>query len=802
MRKCVINKVAVLGAGVMGSQIAAHFANCNFTVLLYDLPGRAAQAIQGLTKLKPSPLAVTTGHKLTVSNIMPLDYENNSLELLMQCDLIIEAVAENIEIKINLYEKIKIFINHNALFCTNTSGLSINKLATALKAVKNNKNLSSRFCGVHFFNPPRYQKLVELIGHDETSPDVLDGLEEFFTRYLGKGVVRANDTPNFIANRIGVFSLLTVMYYAKKYDISLDLADVLTGELIGRAKSATFRTADVVGLDTLDLVIRTMGEQCLDDPWKEYLKSPEYLSHLIAKKSFGQKSGRGFYKKSGSIIEVYNINTDSYSKSNLSLENVDKKLLSILQNKDINIKYNDLKNYNHPQAQFLWESFRELWIYTAYHLTDISGSVRDVDKALRWGFGWQHGPFELWQASGWQNINKLISDDINNNKSLVKNITFPNWVSSDLCKNGVYNNSLGLAFNARANTFTEQADLAVYKRQYKYTSMSAKEIILENKDAKLWIYHKNNIDNLIFSFKTKANVITSDLISLLSDAIDYITDHNDKYAYLIIWQDRGDNFCAGADLKGFLGCVETSNYELMDQVLCRFQNLCQKIRYCNFPVIAACKGMVLGGGTELLMHCDRVVAALESYIGLVEVGVGVIPAGGGCKEMLLRANNHYYTNYAEIDKITEQYFKSIATAQVSSSAQDAIRLGYLRVNDVIIANTDELLNTAISTANHIVYGNYQSPTKNKLKVSSNRLKANILALLANYFAGNFITQHDYTIASKLADVLSGGNVDVESEVSEEWLLQLERRAFVELLQLVPTQERINHMLSTGKPLRN
>lgn len=802
MHKCVINKVAVLGAGVMGAQIAAHFANCNFTVLLYDLPGKALQAMQSLAKLKPSPLVVTAGNKLTASNIMPLDYEDNNLELLMQCDLIIEAVAENIDIKINLYEKIKNFINHNALFCTNTSGLSINKLATALKAVNSSNNLPSRFCSVHFFNPPRYQKLVELIGHDETSPNVLDGLEEFFTRYIGKGVIRANDTPNFIANRIGVFSLLAVMYYAKKYDISLDLADVLTGELIGRAKSATFRTADVVGLDTLDLVIRTMGEQCLDDPWREYLKSPEYLSHLIAKKSFGQKSGQGFYKKSGSIIEVYNINTDSYSKSNLSLENVDKKLLSILQNKDVNIKYNDLKNYNHPQAQFLWESFRELWMYAAYHLTSISGSVRDVDNALRWGFGWQHGPFELWQASGWQNITQLINDDINNNQSLVKNIKLPNWVSSDLCENGVYNISSDLSFNTRTSTFIKQSDLSVYKRQYNHTSATTKEIILENKDAKLWVYHKDNIDNLVFSFKTKANTITSDLITLLSDSIDYITNHNEKYAYLIIWQDRGENFCAGASLNGFLDCVEANNYELMDQVLRRFQDVCQKIRYCNFPVIAACKGMVLGGGTELLMHCDRVVAALETYIGFVEVGVGVIPAGGGCKEMLLRANSHYYTNYADIDKITEQYFKSIAMAQVSTSAQDAIRLGYLKANDTIIANANEILDTAISMANHLVYSNYQAPIKNKLKVGSDRLKANILALLANYLAGNFITQHDYTIASKLADVLSGGNVDVDSDVSEEWVLQLERRAFVELLQLVPTQERINHMLSTGKPLRN
>jgi len=794
MQQFQINNIVILGAGVMGAQIAAHFSNCNFNVVLFDLPGRAAMALDVLKKLKPSPMVDNNVlNKITVA-----DFDNlEDLNKIKKADLIIEAVAENIEIKNNLYSKIKPYWNDHALFCSNTSGLSINNLANIL-------NNNPRFCGVHFFNPPRYQKLVELIPHKATDPDVLDNLETFLTRYLGKGVIRANDTPNFIANRIGVFSMLAAMYNADKFNLRFDLVDLLTGELIGRPKSATFRTADVVGLDTLASVINTMDKQCTDDPWHEYLKVPKYLSDLINKKHLGQKTGKGFYFKNNKNIEVYDKATDSYLLSELSVKNIDQKLLEILKIKNNFEKFNALKNYNNDQAQFLWACFRDLWHYTAYHLNDISGSVRDVDCALKWGFGWQQGPFELWQACGWQEITKLINDDIHANKALVTT-ELPQWVISEKCSKGVY--KADLAYNSRLDEFTKASSLDVYTRQYVANKFDQGfKILLENNDAKLWLYN----NNYVFSFKTKANVITSNVISLLNSSLDHINSAQLEKS-LIIWQDNGDNFCAGADLNGFMGCVYQDDYITMDNTLIAFQNVCQRLRYTSFPVVAAVKGMILGGGTELMMHCDHVVASLESYIGLVEVGVGVIPAGGGCKEMLLRADKNYRylfpngnngTSFADQDKITERYYKNIATALVSTSARDAIMLGYLRQTDTIITNPQELLTTAISAVNNLNYSNYIPPCPTKIRVGGLRLNANIYALLANYLEGKFISEHDHNISRQLAYVFSGGDIESDFEVSEQWLLDLERQVFINLLKTSATQARIDSLLKTGKPLRN
>ena len=800
----LVNKVAVLGAGVMGAQIAAHFANCNFSVLLYDLPGRAVNALAVLKKLKPSPLAAND----TLAKIAALDLENNQdLEQLLQADLIIEAVAENLAIKTSVYNNVKNYINKQAVFCTNTSGISINSLAKIFSA---DAAIRSRFCGVHFFNPPRYQKLVELIPHADTNGEILNFLEDFLTRYLGKSVIRANDTPNFIANRIGVFSMLATMANAKKYGMSFDTVDSLTGELLGRPKSATYRTADVVGLDTLASVINTMTTQCSDDPWHQYLKTPEVLAELIDKKYLGQKTNQGFYFKNGSNIEVYDPATKTYITAAKGLEKVDKKLLDILKVKNNLEKIQALKSYDHPQAQFLWACFRDVWQYSAYHLDSLGVSARDIDLALRWGFGWKQGPFELWQSAGWQEITKLIDDDIAHNKSLVS-APLPKWVTNE-ANQGVYNKDT--AYHSKFNKFVGRLALATYQRQYMLDhSVTDKKpeqsIVLENDAAKLWLHN----NNFVFSFKTKANVISDNVIKLLDQAVDYIAANTSYAKSLVIWQDSGDNFCAGADLNGFLGCVKNNDYTTMDNSLIAFQNLCQKLRYTNFPVIAAVKGMVLGGGTELMMHCDHVVAALESYIGLVEVGVGVIPAGGGCKEMLLRANYNYnnfvadntgtgVSSLADIDKLTTQYYKNIATAKVSNSARDALSLGYLKVTDTIIANSNELLMVAISVANNLLNSNYTAPNQVGLRVGGTRINANLQAMLVNYSAGNFITEHDFVITKRLADIFSGGAITSDQEVSEQWLLNLERQVFVELLKTAATQARINSLLQTGRPLRN
>lgn len=801
MSKLAVQKVAVLGSGVMGSQIAAHFANCNYQVLLYDLENYSNLALKNLLKLKPSP--IFTNSKL--NNITAVNYDHN-LEELKSCDLIIEAVAENIDIKSKLYTKIINFINQKTILCTNTSGLSINKLAECLP-----NNIRTRFCGIHFFNPPRYQKLVELIPSNSTDENILNQLEKFLVRYLGKGIVRAKDTPNFIANRIGVFSMLSAMLNTQKYNLSYDLVDKLTGVLIGRPKSATYRTADVVGLDTLAHVINTMDKYCTDDPWHSYLKTPDILNYLINNKHLGQKTGAGFYKKSKQGIEVLNNNTKEHNQeynleyilpdSKNSMEHsLDPELKNILKEKDYLLKFTKLREYKHPQAEFLWACYRDVWLYASYHLNNIAYNVKDIDNAIKWGFGWLEGPFELWQKIGWQQVIKWLDDDINTKQAL-DNSVLTNWVKSDLCKNGVYkvidNIELSYSINNKfENNISEELYNNLYQRQFDKKLYNIKNhIILENNSAKLWRYN----NNLIFSFKTKLNIINNEIIELLNKSIDYISEENINFHNnLIIYQDNGDNFCAGADITGFLGCVESNNYKLMDDTLKSFQDVCLRLKHCNFPVVASAKGLVLGGGCELLMHCNHVVASNETYIGLVEASVGVVPAGGGLKEMLVRANN--FSN--NIDKYLQDYFTNIAMAKISTSAQDAISLGYLKNTDTLIANSNELLDIAVSVANNLEYCNFTAPINKKIIVSGSRLYANLQSILVNYLEGQFISRHDYEISLNIANILTGSGVDSDLEVDAQWVLDHERESFINLLKTEKTQARIMHMLKTGKPLRN
>lgn len=799
MQKLVVNKVAVLGAGVMGAQIAAHFANCQHQVLLFDLPDRATLALKTITKLKPSPIV----NNKVLEYITPCDYDKD-LELLAECDWIIEAVAEDINIKSDLYNKIKKHINNTAILSSNTSGLSINNLAELLTE----NNLNQRFCGTHFFNPPRYQKLVELIPHSDldnsSENNLLNKLEDYLTRYLGKSVVRAKDTPNFIANRIGVFSMLVTMYYAEHFKLGYNVVDILTGGLIGRPKSGTFRTADVVGLDTLAKVMETSVNNCPDDPWIEYLKTPDIISTLISKNHLGQKSQKGFYTKDGKHIKVLDSVTHEYIVSDNSLDLIDSKLLDILKLKSNAQKFTKLKEYKHPQAQFLWSCFREVWLYSVYHLNDIADNISNIDCALKWGFGWSHGPFEIWQDIGWSSLLSSLRDDINNNHTLVK-LNLPTWVDNIT---SAYNNKLE-SYNPGLEHYQSRSDLKVYNRQITHSInyKNNSHIILENNSAKLWEYKTNSSSNLIFSFKTKMNIINTELLELLSQSIDYIITNNDAYNSLVIWQDTSEHFSAGADLKGFVGCIEAHDYTSMDNILKLFQDTLQKLRYSTIPVVAALKGMAIGGGCELLLHCDHVVASLESYVGLVEVGVGLLPAGGGCKEMVLRANQ-FYENLIEQklalnpDKLLQQYFTNIAMAKVSTSAYEARDMGYLKNTDTIIANPEELLYIALYTADNLANNNYRPPVKNNIKTSGNRLKANILSLLANYYKGDFISEHDNLISVKVANVLSGGDLDTDTYAPQEWYLDLERAMFIELLKTEKTQERVKYMLAKGKPLRN
>src|SRR5450755_2815787 len=449
----LVRKVAVLGAGVMGAQIAAHLANAGVPVVLFDLAakdgdpnGIVRAAIEKLKKLEPPPLAA----KDRWAYIDAANYDQN-LEDLAQCDLVIEAISERMDWKKTLYEKVAPHVGRQAIFASNTSGLSINALGEACPPT-----LRPRFCGIHFFNPPRYMHLVELIAQQATAPGLLDQLETFLVTVLGKGVVRAKDTPNFVANRVGVFSILATMVHTEAFGLGFDAVDALTGPAIGRAKSATYRTADVVGLDTMAHVIATMDQTLPDDPWHKYYQAPAWLKGLIAKGALGQKSKAGVFQKVGKEIQVMDLATLSYRASAGKIE---PPVAEILALKNPAEKFARLRASNDPQAQFLWAIFRDLFHYCAYHLADVADNARDVDLAIRWGFGWQMGPFELWQAAGWKEVARWIAEDIAAGKALAS-VPLPQWVTEGPASGGVHTREG--AYSAAENAFKPRSTLPVY----------------------------------------------------------------------------------------------------------------------------------------------------------------------------------------------------------------------------------------------------------------------------------------------------------------------------------------------------
>ena len=459
MTNFVVRKVAVLGAGVMGAQIAAHCVNAKVPVLLFDLPakegpksGIALKAIENLKKLNPAPL----GNKDDAQFIEAVNYDEH-LELLRGCDLVIEAIAERLDWKHDLYRKVAPFIAEDAIVASNTSGLPIARLAEVLDAT-----LAARFCGVHFFNPPRYMHLVELIATPATRSDILDNLETFLTSTLGKGVVRAKDTPNFIANRVGIFGMLATIREAAKYGIPYDVVDDLTGSKLGRAKSATFRTADVVGLDTMAHVIKTMQDTlpASIDPFAEHFATPPVLKALVDKGALGQKTGAGFYRKEGKAIKVLDPNKGEYVDGGGKADDL---IVRILKKKDPAERMKLLRETDHPQAKFLWAIYRDAFHYIAVHLDTIADNARDIDFAMRWGFGWSVGPFETWQAAGWTQIAQWVKEDIDAGKALT-NTPLPSWVfEGQVAEKGVHTPEG--SFSASSNSYVPRSTLAVYERQ-------------------------------------------------------------------------------------------------------------------------------------------------------------------------------------------------------------------------------------------------------------------------------------------------------------------------------------------------
>ena len=803
------SKIAVLGSGTMGGQIAAHFANLGFEVFMFDTSHEAlSKSLNMMKKLKPTPFASQS----VIGLIKTSTYD--TMDVLSKCDFIIESVVENLDIKKQLFSNIAPYVNDDAVLVTNTSGLSIQKIAE-----HSPESLRSRIFGVHFFNPPRYLPLVELIRTSFSDEKLLHKAEGFITSALGKEVVYAKDSPAFIANRIGVFSFLAVLKHAENFSLSADTVDALTGKRVGRPASATFRTLDVVGLDVMSNVVKNIYENAKDDPWVELFKLPDWIDNLIAEGSLGSKTKKGIYEKIGKDIYVYDPASDEYRLSDKTISAEVKKILK--ENGNIENSLLTLSKSDDPQAQFLWSVHRDVFHYACYQLEHVAETVRCVDLALKSGFAWQRGIFEQVQLTGWSEVRDSLNVDINNGAALSSE-SLPSWV---LDKSFVYSDEG--AYDPNKNQYTPRSSHPVYDRQLlkpllKGEKQHQQEILLDGESTKLV-----NIGDGVasISFKTKMNVLSSSVLTELPKCLDFLEDNGFN---ALIFKQEQEHFCAGANLYEIISAIKlgllekdpgvTSKakkkaFELMHpelpklgklysikKIVAMLQELFMRLKHGKILTIAAVDGLALGGGCELLLHCNKVVASMNSYIGLVEVGIGALPAGCGSKEMTLRA----FTNKESDDifPLLSKYFEQIAMAKVSASALEAKEMGYLKADDVIIANPNELLYVAKQQALALLDSGFKPPLDSTFKVVGKAGYANIMAQVANLHEGHFISEHDNYIVTHLAKVMTGSKVEENTTVNSQMILDLERKYFIKLLSTKKTQDRIEYMLRNSKPLRN
>ena len=815
-RQTAIHKIALLGCGTMGSQIAAHCANTGLDTLLYGIsstpsdPDSAAYAINRLRELKPAPLVASDAYDY----LNAADYQQ--LHLLEDCDLVIEAVSEDLAIKQNLYKKIAPHLKENCILASNTSGIQIEKLADGL-----DPSLRARFCGMHFFNPPRYMELLELIPSSHTNPSIIYDLEAFATSRLGKHIVVAKDTPGFIANRLGLFALMITLHHAGKMDLSFDAVDELTGLLIGHPKSATFRTIDLVGIDILKNVCTHLYDELSDDPWRSIFKLPEYLETLIERNHLGQKSGAGIYQKQkDGTIYVLDKQTLNYVPRQKQLDD-DIKELKETMIENYALDFQTSATSDNKQARFLYAIHRDLFHYTAHHASAIAHTLQDIDTALRWGFGWQQGIFEHWQKMGWQQVCQQIQRDIVSGRTL-SDAPLASWTSNPNCRLIYFD---GKVWSPENNAYATISTHPVYKKQLFAISFCEEpqpgKTIFENESIRLW--HDGD-EIAVVGMKTKMHTLDYRAISGLAEAIK-IAEQN--YQGLIIWQQKAP-FCAGANLLEVLlaakiGKLTKSSLmshakalllhlakpELpsiddlppIDAVIEELQNTFMHLRNSRIPTVAAVQGLALGGGCELLLHCDHVVAALESYIGLVEIGVGLLPAGGGCKEMACRA--YHESVDGNIFSRLQRYYRQIATAKVSASALEAQQMGYLRSSDTIVINAYELLHAAKQYIHAFNAGGYRPPRPEQaFETAGSTAAANFKSYVANLHQGNYISDYDRYLADLIAEVLCAVELPANQRVDAKWFLKNERHAFLRLLNKKKTQARIEHMLKRNKALRN
>ncbi len=637
--------------------------------------------------------------------------------------------------------------------------------------------------------------LVELIPTPTTLPAILDQLETFVTTALGKSVVRAKDTPNFIANRVGIAGMLATMIEAEKFGLTYDVVDDLTGKKMGRASSGTFRTADVVGLDTMAHVIKTLQDNLQSDPFYASYKTPAVLAKLIEQGALGQKSGAGFFKKVGKDILRLDPATAQYVASGGKADPIVERMLKKAPAERLKL----LRESTNPQAQFVWAILRDSFHYCAVHLGEVADSARDIDFAMRWGFGTKQGPFELWQQAGWKQVAQWTKEDIDAGKTL-SNAPLPAWVFDG--REGVH--AAEGSWSASQNRYLPKSTLPVYARQAFPESVGAAADPLKtgaeefkNEEIRVW---SADGEVLIASITAKLHLISPAVTEGLIKAVEIAEA---KYQGLVIWS-PDDVFSAGANLEALLPVFMKLGAKGIKPEEKKLQDAMLRIRYAQVPVVSAMRGLALGGGCELAVHSARRVAHMETYIGLVEVGVGLVPGAGGLAYIARRAAELATASggSADLFSFLKEPFTSAATARVGTSAIESRKLGWLIDGDVIVAHKDELLHVASAQCKAMAASGYRPPAKALFPVAGRNAIATIKGQLANLRDGGFASAHDFHIATLIAEVVCGGDVDAGSLVNEEYLMTLERDRFCALLEHPKTQERIMGMLQTGKPVRN
>ena len=795
--KRVIKKVAVIGSGIMGSGIACHFANIGVEVLLLDIVPNAlteAEEKKGLTieskairnrmvndhlanalKSNPSPIySQKFANRITTGNT------TDNLSEIATCDWIIEVVVERLDIKKQVFEQIDKFRKPGTLITSNTSGIPIKYMSEG-----RSDDFQVHFCGTHFFNPARYLKLFEIIPGPKTSPDVLDFLSNYGSQFLGKTSVIAKDTPAFIGNRIGIFGIQSLFHLVKEMGLTIEEVDKLTGPVIGRPKSATFRTVDVVGLDTLVHVANGLYEGCPNDEAHDLFKLPDFISKMIENKWLGSKSGQGFYKKVGKEILSLDLNTLEYraaKKASFATLELTKTIEKPIDRFKVLVKGKD------KAGEFYRKSFAAMFAYCSNRIPEISDDFYKIDDAMKSGFGWENGPFEIWDAIGVENAIELMKAEGYSPAAWVKDMLASGNSTFYSVKNGAthYYNSTS-------------------KSQEKVPGQDA-FIILDNirESHKVWGNSDASIidlgDGILnLEFHSKMNTIGGGVLAGINKAIDLAEK---EYRGLVIGN-QGANFTVGANIGMIFMMAVEQEYDELNMAIKYFQDTMMRVRYSSIPVIVAPHGMTLGGGCEMSMHADRVVAAAETYIGLVEFGVGVIPGGGGSKEMALRASDLFHKNDVELN-VLQEYFLTIGMAKVATSAYEGFDIGVLQKGkDIVVVNKDRQIAVAKQVALQMANQGYTQPIRRTdIKVLGKQALGMFLVGTNQMVAGKYISEHDLKIANKLAYVMAGGDLSEPTLVSEQYLLDIEREAFLSLCAERKTLERIQFMLTKGKPLRN